>query len=233
MKSIQNTKKYYVYAHIRNDNGEIFYIGKGTDNKSHKDYYRSKSLHRRTQFWKNVVEKAGGYRVEIIAICKTENHAFLLEKLLIKNYGRRNNNTGTLVNLTDGGEGACGVVMSVETRKKHSINASKQRSEAWIKSIRIARKNGGNGGVVRKGDKLPDWWRERISKSVMGENNSMFGVTGEQHHNSRKVVDTQTNEIYVSVSEASQKYGYKMKTLFNWLTGFRPNPTTLQFYGRS
>lgn len=227
----QKSQLHYVYGHYKKSDSEIFYVGKGSSRSKGK-YYRANTKNKRTDFWQKVVEKHG-YFVKIIATCKNEKDAFLLEKLLIKQYGRRDLKTGVLVNLTDGGEGSVGHITSEETRKKHSINASKPRSEAWVKSIRIARKNGGNGGVVKKGDKLPDWWKEKISNSVMGENNSMFGKTGEQHHNSRKVLDTKTNEVYVSVLEASQKYGYKMKTLYNWLTGFRPNPTTLQFYGRN
>ena len=228
MKSALTTKKYYVYAHTRNDDESIFYIGKGTDKRAN-DFYG------RNPFWKNVVKKAGGYKIEIIAMCKSEKHSFLLEKLLIKHYGRRNNGTGILVNLTDGGEGASGMVISEERRKQLSINASNPRSEAWIKSIRIARKNGGNGGVVKMGDKLPEEWKEKIAVSKLGSKNPMFGKTGKDHPISRKVLDIKSNLEYESVSEAAEKNGYKMKTLYNWLSGFRPNPTNLrlQTYGRS
>lgn len=228
MKSSESPKKYYIYAHIRNDNGEIFYIGKGMGK-------RAKALDGRNPLWQNVVKKAGGYKVEIIATCNTEKYAFLLEKILIKHYGRRDNGTGILVNMTDGGEGVSGAIVGGETRKKLSILASKPRSEAWIKSIRIARKNGGNGGVVKKGDRLSEEWKNKIAISKLGEKNPMFGKTGIESPSARQVVDIENHLKYGSVSEAAEKNGYKMKTLYNWLSGFRPNPTNLRFqiYGRS
>jgi hypothetical protein len=42
------------------------------------------------------------------------------EKYFIKLYGRRDLGTGTLVNMTDGGEGSSGAIRSEETRKKQS-----------------------------------------------------------------------------------------------------------------
>jgi hypothetical protein len=41
--------------------------------------------------------------------------------------------------------------------------------------------------------------------------------------------DVDTNRIYPSIQEAADQFGYKMKTLYNWLSGHRKNPTHLRF----
>jgi len=95
----------YVYQHIRNDTNEIFYIGIGSDTNG--TYRRANTKKGRNEHWHNVVNKAG-YKVEILTDCITKELASDEEKRLIKLYGRKNNNTGILVNMTDGGEGTTG-----------------------------------------------------------------------------------------------------------------------------
>ena len=103
----------YVYKHIRPDTNEVFYIGIGTkknrinDNKS------------RNKFWKNIVKKYGIIR-EIIEDNLTWDEACIREKHWINFYGRKNNKTGILSNMTDGGEGSYGRNLSIETKKKIS-----------------------------------------------------------------------------------------------------------------
>lgn len=110
---------FYVYGHYTADTGEVFYIGKGKGIR-----YKEKSKLRRSKFWQNVVNKHG-LVVRIIKENLSEEEAFELERKLIRQYGKRHNGTGCLVNLTDGGEGTSGysrdnVVISSETRKKIS-----------------------------------------------------------------------------------------------------------------
>jgi len=226
--SLKKTKTHYVYAHIRNDNGQIFYIGKGTDGKGHQNFYRAKTKYRRSSFWKNIVKKAGGYTIQILAICEDDNYAIWLECALIAKLGRRNLGDGILVNLTDGGDGACGTVVSEATRKKLSFHAAKNRGSAWIKAIRKARKNGGNGGVVKKGDKLPDWWKKRIAETKFGMRNPMWGRTGKNHPVAKAVINVETGAEYPTISMAAQKNGYNMKTLHNMLSGHRKNTTNMR-----
>ena len=56
--------------------------------------------------------------VERFAYVKDEQSAHAAERFLIALVGRRDLGTGTLCNLTDGGEGASGCVASAETRAK-------------------------------------------------------------------------------------------------------------------
>jgi hypothetical protein len=105
----------YLYRHIRLDKNVPFYIGIGND----KSYKRAYDRNQRNRFWKFVVSKTE-YDVEIMlddldwtTICEKE-------KEFIRLYGRKDNKTGTLVNLTDGGDGALGVTVSQQTRDKIS-----------------------------------------------------------------------------------------------------------------
>lgn len=214
--------RHYVYIHFRESDGTPFYVGKGCSRKHEKiqTYERAREPHK-NQRWLYVVNKYG-ILINVIASCKTDQEAQRLEKQIIKEIGREN-----LVNMTDGGDGHCGIIVSDELREKRRINSKGPRSEAWIASIRAARKNGGNGGVVKTGDKLPQSWRDNLAKGKLGSKNPMYGKTTKI---ARKVIDDITKEIYPSVSKAAEDYNLNMKSLYNMLSGHRANYTALRFY---
>lgn len=214
--------KHYVYLHIRPDTGAVFYVGKGTSRKQG-CFARAHAHDHRNTHWCNIVSKAG-LEIEVAATYDTNADALFAEQRLIKWFSR-----SRLCNMTDGGEGTLGMESSTDLRAKRSVAASRPRSEKWVQSVRRARKNGGNGGVVKKGDKLPDWWKERISSAVTGERNHMYGRTGDSHPSSRSVVNIETGERFASVTEAAAKNGFNMKTLHNIMTGHRPNRTPFRF----
>jgi len=218
--------KHYIYKHIRKDTGETFYVGKGTFRKNRKPSFERAcaKIHSRNPHWKRIVEKAG-YDVEIFVMCKTDKEAQRVEKMLISKIGRYDLKKGPLANFTDGGDGHCGVVVSKELRRKRSTNARKPRSKAWISSIRKARKNGGNGGVVKNGDKLPMLWIKNLSKSKMGEKNPWFGKPSPV---SKKVINIKTGIIYPSIARAAKAEGIKAGALYSYLDGSRKNKTDLK-----
>lgn len=91
----------YVYRHIRQDKNIPFYIGVGlSDDNYFRAYQKSKT--KRSKYWHNISKN--GYDVEILMDGLTKEEAFEKEKEFIKIYGRSNNRTGILCNLTDGGE---------------------------------------------------------------------------------------------------------------------------------
>jgi hypothetical protein len=102
-------KKYYTYAHIRNDTKTVFYIGKGSGKRSHSKYERN-------NLWHKIVKKHG-YTVEIICYWDTESEAFEHEKKLIKSY--RENGT-MLANFTEGGDGIPGYRHTEATKRQKS-----------------------------------------------------------------------------------------------------------------
>jgi hypothetical protein len=102
-----------VYKHIREDLNEVFYIGMG-ENES-----RAYTEYKRSVAWKNITNKTT-YRVEIIFNNLKWEEACEKEKEYIKFYGRRDLGLGPLVNMTDGGEGGLGKIIS----EKHKIAVS-------------------------------------------------------------------------------------------------------------
>lgn len=90
----------YIYKHTRLDNDEVFYIGIGSGDE-YKRAYTSKG---RNPYWKRIVN-ISEYKVDIIEDNLSWNIACKKEIELIKKYGRRNYKTGTLCNITEGGEG--------------------------------------------------------------------------------------------------------------------------------
>jgi hypothetical protein len=112
------------------------------------DNDRPYEKHGRNQYWHNIVNKYG-YELEILIEDISWELAIEFEIFLIAFYGRKNKKLGPLVNLTDGGEGTHGYVASKETRKKMSD--------------------------CRKGKKLLEKTKNKISESKKGSNHHMYG----------------------------------------------------------
>lgn len=119
--------KFYIYAHYRNDTGEVFYIGKGEGN-------RHKSKQGRNPYWHNIVQ-AHGYKIEILQHYESEEDAFHAEQELISELGRKDLGKGLLVNMSDGGEGASGAVRTPEQRQRYS-ESTWMNTEAGKASVR-------------------------------------------------------------------------------------------------
>ena len=130
-----------VYKHIRKDTNEVFYIGIGSKK------YRATSTHKRTEFWWNIVNKAG-YEVEIIHEGISIDEAKQLEIKYIAEYGRRDLELGTLVNQTDGGDGQFNP--SIHTIEKCRQAAIKQHKQ----------------GKGPKRDKLTEETKNKISNTL-------------------------------------------------------------------
>lgn len=110
--------KYFLYRHIRKDKDEVFYVGIGTK-RSETNYSRAFSKNLRNKWWENIVNTTK-YEVEIVLESNDRDFIFEREIEFITLYGRRDLGLGTLCNLTNGGEGSVGTIVSKETRLKHS-----------------------------------------------------------------------------------------------------------------
>lgn len=125
----------YLYRHIRLDKNEPFYIGIGSDAK----YKRANSINPRTKHWKNIISKTE-YRVDIVMDNLSWDEACEKEKEFIAIY-KRNCDGGILCNLTIGGEGAFGRILSEETKSKISKKVSGINHGMYGKSHSEAAKN--------------------------------------------------------------------------------------------
>ncbi len=223
---------YYIYEHRRADTGEVFYVGKGTRTENHK-YQRAHYAAKRNTIWRNVVAKADGYTVEIIADFFSEHDCFAEECRRIEAYGRKVDG-GQLVNLTKGGDGHSGLPISQAARAKLVAANSGKNHPNWGKKLspETCEKKSASMKASDKsllGKKLPAAWVANLSAAKMGNKNPMHGKTGADHPNSRKIIDAETGLEYASVTLAAEAAGVKMKTLYNYLNGHRPNTTSMRF----
>jgi hypothetical protein len=104
---------FYVYMYLRaNDSehgkaGSPYYIGKGKGMRAFDKNHRCKP-------------PSDFARIVFVVRDVSESAAHAEEKRLIAIYGRIDNGTGCLANLTDGGEGQCGRIMPPEERRRKS-----------------------------------------------------------------------------------------------------------------
>jgi len=131
---------YYVYLHIRINNNQPFYVGKGKGN-------RYKDKNHRNYYWNNIVKK-DGFIPLILHDNLSEEKAIEMEKYYISKFGRKDLGLGPLVNLTDGGEGVSNKVITDNFRKKCSDRMKGNK-------INLNRKHT-NEVNIKKGKKLGD-----------------------------------------------------------------------------
>jgi len=124
-----------VYRHRRKDNGDVFYIGIGGKR-------RPSSIHSRNKFWNSIVNKTD-YTIEILAKNLSAENAHELEILLIKEYGRRDLKTGSLCNLTEGGEGCREISKSTikKMKKNHKGMSGLKHNLSTIKKMQYNKSN--------------------------------------------------------------------------------------------
>ena len=197
---ITNLGKYYLYRHIRLDKNEVFYIGIGTKQKGY--YSRAINKHRDNLIWCRIIAKTD-YKVEIIL--ESNDYEFIKEKEkeFITLYGRKNLGLGTLANMTDGGEGTTGIIVSEETKIK-----LKEARKGFVLS-KEAREKISKANKGKKGE----WFHTEKTKQILRKLK-----TGTTH--SQKTKDSLSKKFKGRPAEWNEKkvfqYSLEGKFLKEW-----------------
>ena len=155
-----------VYIHRRKDNDEVFYVGIGNTIKR---AYEIKN--RKNKRWIGIVEKYG-YSVEIIEQDITWENACIKEIKLIQEYGRLDLKKGTLVNLTDGGDGQSNP--SDETRIKLRYEKSDEhKNKLRTYQLGVKQSKETIEKRIKSGFHKSQEYRDKMSKSLSGDRNPM------------------------------------------------------------
>jgi len=146
--NITGSMKYYLYVHFRQDKQEAFYIGIGTKQRD-KDYYRALCYKKRSEFWKRVSRKS---RYDVMIISESDNRDDIIKQEInyIRLLGKKKDKLGSLVNITDGGEGLLGhkTIWTEERKDKIRVaNSKRVISDSTREKLRLALKA---RGIINK-----------------------------------------------------------------------------------
>lgn len=157
---------YYVYAYIRASDSTPYYIGKGKDG-------RAWAKHKGTSIPKDQS------KIIILEHNLTEIGALAIERRMITWYGRKDNNTGILINRSDGGEGTCGYKYSTEQRlaitgeKNHMYGKVGKDSPSYGRIV--SEETRAKMRAAKIGRKLSEEHRAKIGNAERGEKNPNYG----------------------------------------------------------
>jgi hypothetical protein len=220
---------WYLYRHLK-PCGEVFYIGIGNTAKYKRAYENGV---RRSVYWQNKVKKYPNYEIQILTKGLTKAEASGIEVDLIAWYGRENLGLGTLVNLTDGGEGIVGYKHSKE---QLTIMSERQRGELnHFYGKTFTQEHRDKISNSNKGKEISTEIRQKTSNTLKGHvvsqitRNRISDTLKTSNPKGLKVIDIESLKISNSVRSAALLYGYNPRTLSQYLNGELKNKTNLAY----
>lgn len=213
---------WYVYRHLK-PNGEVFYIGIGNQNKFKRAYDSSKS--RRSQYWINKVKKYPNYEVQILTTKLSKEVASEIETTLILWYGREDLSKGTLVNLTDGGDGMENYKHTDSYKKNLSKRVSGENNPMYGKKKELHHLY----GVPCTEEKKKKISESNKGKVVKEETKELWRKHRKGGGNSRAklVICLETGIFYDCAKDAAKALGLNEDSIYSWLNNKNLNKTSL------
>jgi len=195
---------YYVYRHYKKDTLEVVYIGRSRTLNFKRAY--TLQCTQRTKEWCDVYREFG-IDVQVIAKNLTEDESAELEEFLITYYGRRDLNSGNLVNKCNGGKTSKGMIRSEE----YKSNMSKNMKERY------------------KSENNPFYQKSHTEESLQKMRRPREALKNGGHFRSKEVINIMTSKIYPNVRIASDCENIGYSNLRGYLRGAQPNNTPLLY----
>jgi hypothetical protein len=172
-----NPNRFYTYAYLREDRTP-YYIGKGTGNRAYSQLNHNVSVPSKD-------------KVLILKSKLSNEDANKHEKYMISVLGRKNNNTGILRNLTDGGEGVSGFKHTEENKKK----MRKPNTDEHNKKVSEAIKRKWENGEYNK-----DEWKKRNLGKKQSEETILKKIKSmkKYYKTNKKVISEETRKKIVA-----------------------------------
>ena len=199
---------FYVYTYRSLTSNNIIWVGKGKATR-YLDHIKGRSCNR---ILKAHIKRGEKYDIQLVEQNMTEQAALKLETQLIKHYGRVCNNTGTLYNLTTGGEGQSGSVYT----ERDIIRRYPNRRITVLENIQTgAVKTWQSLGLAAKELNVPSTSIWSLLEGRVQTLNKTWKIPGRQldkykeHRRPLSVSDTLTGKTYSFASQlqASKELG--------------------------
>lgn len=185
------SETYNVYIDFKPD-GVPFYVGIGND-------ARVKCVVRNT--WHTQIRrKYPGWQRKVVEVADRKS-CEEFESFLIAEIGRRDLGLGTLVNLTDGGEGASNAVVSEETRKKQSLaGKGKPKPPSFGEKISKALT-----GIKRTPEQIENFRKAQIGKKHNEQHRIKTAKASKERWQNEEYKQKATASLKKSWEDASRK----------------------------
>lgn len=159
------TDPFYVYILFRPWNCDPCYVGKGKGDRWKHHFRRPRNPHLAA-----IIKRAGGdLPVVILHEGLDETTALAYEVALIAAIGRKAHG-GSLVNLTDGGEGTAGAIMTPDWRAHRSAKAK----ECWADDGYRAKLSAAHAGNKKRlGAKHTEAWKAANAERMKGNQRTL------------------------------------------------------------
>lgn len=190
----ENKGKFYCYTLSKPD-GTPFYVGAGRDKRifAHEKQARGKTRSRKLSTIRKITTEGGSINYAIVGFYDNWSDAIEEEKSQIAKHGRKDLGTGTLTNLTEGGDGANGFskeILDLLSAQKKGKPLSEKHVDALKAAWHTPAREAGIKNCAEKltGRKASEATREKLRISHIGIKPSKealikrsIALTGKRH----------------------------------------------------